>query len=223
MLLLVVVETADNQSVWEPNVSVESIPVPFPPTERTTEQEKEEKRRVQWCCRGNREYTSCPDWRRQVCVWAIAVFLLATSVQSSASWVAAALMSNPAAAAAQHLSLSLSLSLSPSGPHQEVVSKETPAGRHMRESRAPSVCVCVCVCASVFSACVSKVVCLHVVCVCFHHKHLTHAVDWSWTCNSSLSPSVYRDTLICVHACVCLCVCVSMCVCVSASRHCHSV
>lgn len=70
-----------------------------------------------------------------VCVYA--VFLLATGVQSSASWVAAALMSNPAAAAAQHTSLS------PSGPHQEVVSKETPAGRHMRESRAPSVCVCV--------------------------------------------------------------------------------
>lgn len=31
------------------------------------------------------------------------------------------------------------------------------------------------------------------VCVCFHHKHLTHSAGCSWTCNSFLSPSIYTE------------------------------
>ncbi len=176
MLLLVVVETADNQSVWEPNVSVESIPVPFPPTERTTEQEKEEKRRVQWCCRGNREYTSCPDWRRQVCVWAIAVFLLATSVQSSASWVAAAFMSNPAAAAAQPLSLSLSLSLSLHPAHiRKWFPKKLPLDV-IWGSPEPQVCVCACVCVHLCFLHVCLKLCVCMLCVCVFIINTSHTL-----------------------------------------------
>lgn len=74
-------------------------------------------------------------------------------------------------------------SLSPSSPHQEVVSKETPAGRHMRESRA--------LCVSVISACVYA--CL---CVCFHHTHITHSVGCGWT--YSLSPSPSAVYLLCI-------------------------
>lgn len=70
--------------------------------------------------------------KRSVLPWKPGVHIL--SVERG---ISTALMWNPAAAAAQDLSLS------PSGSHQEVLSRETPCGRHMRETRAPSMCVCV--------------------------------------------------------------------------------